>query len=51
MSSRFKTQVLEAMKDAPPEARSQNLHNFTQAPRQFGTTSQAEEVMQAAQSN
>jgi len=48
MSGHLKTQVLEAMKDAP-EARSQKLQNFTQALRQFGTTSQAEEVMQAAE--
>jgi len=43
-----KTQVLEAMKDAPPEARSQNLQNFAQALRQFGATSQADEILKAA---
>ena len=48
MSSHFKTQVLEAMKDAPPEARSQNLQNFAQALRQFGANAQADEVLQVA---
>jgi hypothetical protein len=48
MSGHFKTQVLEAMKDAPPEARSQNLQNFAQALRQFGATSQADEILKAA---
>jgi thioredoxin-like negative regulator of GroEL len=43
-----KTQVLEAMKDAPSEARSQNLQNFAQALRQFGATSQADEILKAA---
>ena len=48
MSGHFKTQAIEAMKDAPPEIRSQNLQNFAQALRQFGATSQAEEIQRAA---
>ena len=51
MSGHFKTQAIEAMKDAPPEVLRQNLQNFAQALRQFGATSHAEEVMQAAESN
>jgi hypothetical protein len=43
-----KNQAIEAMKDAPPEARSQNLQNFAQALRQFGATSQADEILKAA---
>jgi hypothetical protein len=43
-----KTQVLEAMKDAPPEARRQNLQNFSQALRQFGATAQADEILKAS---
>jgi hypothetical protein len=43
-----KNQALEAMKDAPPEARSQNLQNFAQALRQFGATAQADEILKAA---
>jgi hypothetical protein len=43
-----KTQVLEAMKDAPPEARRQNLQNFAQALRQFGATTQADEILKAS---
>jgi hypothetical protein len=47
MSSHFKTQAIGAMKDAPPEARSQNLQNFAQALRQFGANSQADDLLQA----
>jgi tetratricopeptide (TPR) repeat protein len=43
-----KNQALEAMKDAPPEARRQNLQNFAQALRQFGATTQADEILKAA---
>jgi hypothetical protein len=43
-----KKQALEAMKDASPEARSQNLQNFAQALRQFGATAQADEILKAA---
>jgi hypothetical protein len=43
-----KNQALEAMKDASPEARSQNLQNFAQALRQFGATAQADEILKAA---
>jgi tetratricopeptide (TPR) repeat protein len=43
-----KNQALEAMKDAPPEARRQNLQNFAQALRQFGATAQADEILKAA---
>jgi tetratricopeptide (TPR) repeat protein len=43
-----KTQVLEAMKDAPPDVRRQNLQNFAQALRQFGATTQADEILKVA---
>lgn len=43
-----KTQVLEAMKNAPPDVRRQNLQNFAQALRQFGATTQADEILKAA---
>jgi hypothetical protein len=43
-----KNQALEAMKDAPPEVRSQNLQNFAQALRQFGATAQADEILKAS---
>jgi hypothetical protein len=43
-----KNQALEAMKDASPEARRQNLQNFAQALRQFGATTQADEILKAA---
>jgi predicted Zn-dependent protease len=43
-----KNQALEAMKDASPEVRSQNLQNFAQALRQFGATAQADEILKAA---
>ncbi len=43
-----KNQALEAMKDAPPEARRQNLQNFAEALRQFGATAQADEILKAA---
>ena len=49
MSGHLKTQVLEAMKDATPEALRQNMQNVAQALRQFSATSQAEEFMQAAE--
>ena len=44
-----KNQALEAMKDAPPEVRSQNLQNFAQALRQVGANAQADAVLQAAE--
>jgi Tfp pilus assembly protein PilF len=44
-----KTQVLEAMKGAPSEVRRQNLQNFALALRQFGATTQAEEVLKASE--
>ena len=42
-----KNQALEAMKDAPPDVRQQNLQNFAQALRQFGANSQADALLQA----
>lgn len=41
-------QALEAMKDAPPEVRRQNLQKFAQAFRQLGATAQADVVQKAA---
>ena len=45
-----KTQVIEAMKDAPPGARRQNFQNFAQALRQLGATAQADAVLKAGES-
>jgi hypothetical protein len=36
------------MKDAPPDVRRQNLQNFAQALRQFGATTQADEILKVA---
>ncbi len=44
-----KNQAVEAMKDAPPDARRQNLQNFAQALRQRGAATQADAVLQAAE--
>ena len=45
-----KDQVIAATKDAPPEIRKQNCQNFAQILRQLGANSQADAILQVAES-